>query len=95
MNGVYVLLQYSKFFFLTSWTAAMMSLDSACKLLVSGSRELKLLLVITRLLTKLVVVMASRRFDASVRASDDQPSDPSALIDLKQVTIDKRRALNR
>ena len=86
----------SSFFKLvTSWTAAMMSMDSACKLLVSDNRELKLLLVITRLPTKSVVVMANRRVDASVRASGDQPTDLSALIDSKHVTIAKCRALNR
>ena len=71
-----------------------MSFDSACKLHVRGSKQLKLLLVITRALTKSVVVMANKRVLVSVRESGDQPSDPTAKTVSKQATIEVYRFLN-
>ena len=72
-----------------------MSLDSDCKLFVRDFRQFKLLLVITRALTKSVVVIAVRSVDASVSESEDQLPDPSAEMDSKQETTEENRSLNR
>ena len=71
-----------------------MSLDSDCKLFVRGFRQFILLLVITRALTKSVVVIAVRSVDASVIESEDQLPNPSAEMDSKQETTEENRSLN-
>ena len=72
-----------------------MSLDSACKLLVRGERQLRLLLTITRAVTNSVLVMADSSVEASVRESDDHKVDPSDEIASKQETTDENNDLNR